>query len=127
MSPEFLFLREEPGRLDDFALAARLSYFLWSTMPDEPLMKLAGAGRLSRPEVLREQVERMLNSSKAGQFTKNFVDQWLGLRDIDFTAPDFLLYPEFDDALKVAMLDESHLFFNDLLKHDLECVERDRI
>jgi hypothetical protein len=119
VSPEFLFLRAQPGPLDDFALASRLSYFLWSTMPDEQLLQLAEAKKLSQPGVLREQVERMLQSPKAQQLTENFCGQWLGLRDIDFTAPDFLLYPEFDDALKVALLDETHLFFNELLKHDL--------
>jgi hypothetical protein len=119
VSPEFLFLRETTGKLDDFALASRLSYFLWSTMPDEPLMKLAEQGKLSQPEELREQVERMLKSPKARQFTENFVGQWLGLREIDFTAPDFRLYPEFDDALKVAMLAEPHLFFDEILKHDM--------
>ena len=105
--------------MDDFALASRLSYFLWSTTPDEPLMKLAEAGKLSQPDTLREQVERMLKSPKASQFTENFVGQWLGLREIDFTAPDFRLYPEYDEALKVAMLAETHLFFNELVKHDM--------
>jgi mono/diheme cytochrome c family protein len=119
VSPEFLFLRETPGALDDFALASRLSYFLWSSMPDEPLLKLAAAGKLSNSEVLRGQLERMLNSPKARQFTENFCGQWLGLRDIDFTAPDYRLYPEFDEALKVAMLDEAHLYFDALLKADL--------
>ncbi|MBM3981307.1 MAG: DUF1592 domain-containing protein [Planctomycetes bacterium] len=119
VSPEFLFLREKIGKLDDFALASRLSYFLWSTMPDDELMKLATAGTLSQPAALRGQVERMLNSPKARQFTENFVGQWLNLREIDFTAPDFRLYPEFDEALKVAMLDEAHLFFGELLKSDL--------
>lgn len=119
VSPEFLFLHEKPGQLDDFALAARLSYFLWSSMPDEPLLKLAAAGKLAQLGVLREQVERMLNSPKARQFAENFCGQWLGLRDIDFTAPDHRLYPEFDEALKVAMLAESHLFFDELLKSDL--------
>ena len=119
VSPEFLFLRERVGKLDDFALASRLSYFLWSTIPDDELFKLAQAGTLSRPEVLRAQVNRMLDSPKARQFTENFCGQWLGLRDIDFTAPDFLLYPEFDEALKTAMVDEAHLFFVELLRHDL--------
>jgi len=119
VSPEFLFLREKPGQLDDFALASRLSYFLWSTMPDDKLFALAEAGKLSSPDVLRGEVERMLNSPKARQFTENFVGQWLGLRDIDFTAPDYRLYPEFDDALKVAMLAETHLFFDEVVKNDL--------
>src|SRR5439155_19131244 len=60
ISPDFLFLRERPGRLDDFALACRLSYFLWSTMPDEELLELAQQGKLSQPDVLRQQVERLL-------------------------------------------------------------------
>lgn len=119
VSPEFLFLREQPGRLDDFALASRLSYFLWSTMPDEELLTLADRQKLSQPDQLREQVERLLNHPKAAAFTENFTGQWLGLRDIDFTEPDRRLYPEFDDMLKAAMVDEARLFFNEVLKQDL--------
>jgi mono/diheme cytochrome c family protein len=144
VSPRFLFLDEKPGRLDDFALASRLSYFLWSTMPDDELLALAeSTGRhstsaaandaeastdgtrsvpattLADPETLHAQVERMLNSHKAREFTKNFVGQWLNLRDIDFTEPDHLLYPEFDDMLKAAIVDETHLFFEEVLKDDL--------
>src|SRR5205814_5240347 len=85
LAPEFLFLREPPGRLDDFALASRLSYFLWSTMPDDELFALAGQRKLSQPAILHAQVERMLASPKAAAFTQNFTGQWLGLRDIDFT------------------------------------------
>jgi len=118
-SPEFLFLREKPGKLDDFALASRLSYFLWSTMPDEELFALAAQGKLSQPGTLREQVERMLKHPKAVAFTENFVGQWLGLRDINFTSPDFRLYQEFDEMLKEAMVKETHLFFDEVLKHDL--------
>ena len=144
VSPEFLFLREAPGKLDDFALSSRLSYFLWSTMPDEEL--LAECGRtspksasdeptsaksahtdgtrsvpstLSDPDVLHKQVERMLASPKAAAFTENFVGQWLGLRDIDFTEPSHLLYPEFDDMLKVSMVRETEQFFAEVLKDDL--------
>ncbi|HEV3146416.1 MAG TPA: DUF1587 domain-containing protein, partial [Gemmataceae bacterium] len=80
VSPDFLFLREKPRRLDDFALASRLSYFLWSTMPDEELLTLAEKKSLEEPETLRRQVERMLNSPKAQAFTENFVGQWLNLR-----------------------------------------------
>lgn len=119
ISPEFLFLRERPGLLDDFALASRLSYFLWSTMPDEILLDLAEQRQLSRPEVLREQVERLLRDPKAEQFTTNFVGQWLGLREIDATEPSHLLYPEFDHLLKVSMIRETELFFEELLGHDL--------
>lgn len=118
-SPEFLFLRESPGRLDDFALASRLSYFLWSSMPDDALLSLAEKGTLREPETLRGQVDRMLQSPKALAFTENFTGQWLRLREIDFTEPSGILYPEFDDMLKVSMLREVHLFFEELLRHDL--------
>jgi hypothetical protein len=119
VSPEFLFLREEPGALDDFALASRLSYFLWSTMPDQELLSLAEQQKLGQPDTLHEQVERMLNDPKATALTENFVGQWLGLRDIDFTLPSHILYPEFDDMLKVSMLRETELFFAEVLKNDL--------
>jgi mono/diheme cytochrome c family protein len=119
VSPSFLFLREKPGKLDDFALASRLSYFLWSSMPDEELLKLAERGKLSQADILRQQVERMLKDSKAKAFTENFVGQWLSLRNIDATAPDPTLYPEYDDILKVAMVKEAFLFFDEVLKNDL--------
>jgi mono/diheme cytochrome c family protein len=119
VSPNFLFLREKPGKLDDFALAARLSYFLWSTMPDEELLTLAEQSKLGQPAVLRAQVERMLSDQKAAAFTENFVGQWLGLRDIDATMPSHILYPEYDEMLKASMLRETYLFFDEVLKHDL--------
>ena len=143
VSPKFLFLREEPGPLDDYALASRLSYFLCSTMPDEELLALAensnptrqrGAATsdavtdepsltrrvsLSDPETLHQQVERLLQHPRADQFTQNFVGQWLGLRDIDFTEPSHQLYPEFDDMLKVSMVRETELFFAEVLREDL--------
>jgi hypothetical protein len=138
VSPEFVFLHERPGQLDDWALASRLSYFLWSTMPDEELLRLAERGRgkaieqsaddvanparalgLGDPETLRAQVERMLDDPRSAAFTQNFAGQWLGLRDIDFTEPTHILYPEFDDLLKVSMVRETELFFRELLHHDL--------
>jgi len=126
VSPEFLFLRERvdadparPGALDDFALASRLSYFLWSSMPDEPLLALAEARKLRDPAVLRGQVERMLADPKARAFTENFTGQWLALRAIDATAPDRTLYPEYDDILKTAMVKETVLYFDHVLKNDL--------
>jgi mono/diheme cytochrome c family protein len=119
ISPEFLFLRERPGKLDDFALACRLSYFLWSTMPDDELFALAERQELSQPEVLRQQVERLLASPKSAAFTENFVGQWLGLREIDATEPSHIVYPEFDHLLKVSMIREAELFFEEVLKHDL--------
>ncbi len=121
VSPNFLFLREKGNapKLDDFALASRLSYFLWSSMPDEPLLKLAADKKLREPEVLREQVEHMLGDPKAKAFTANFTGQWLSLRAIDATLPDRTLYPEYDDILKTAMLKETSLFFDEVLKQDL--------
>ncbi len=122
LSPEFLFLRETPGKLNDHALAARLSYFLWSTMPDEELFTLAEQNKLSDPAQLRSQVERMLKHPRAATFTENFVGQWLGLREIDFTEPSHILYPEFDHLLKVSMIRETELFFDEVLQHDLSLV-----
>ncbi|MFN0198748.1 MAG: DUF1592 domain-containing protein [Planctomycetaceae bacterium] len=126
VSPDFLFLHEEPGRLDDFALASRLSYFLWSSMPDDELLALAEQGKLagdasaeSSSNVLHEQIERMLEHPKSEQFVRNFVGQWLALRDIEFTIPSVLLYPEFDDMLKASMVREAELFFAEVLKDDL--------
>ena len=120
VSPDFLFLREKPGKLDAFALASRLSYFLWSTMPDDELLKLADAKKLSDPAELRQQVERMLKSPKASALTENFLGQWLSLRDIDFTSPDHRLYSsDWDEMLRESMVKETHLFFEDVLKNDL--------
>jgi hypothetical protein len=119
IAPDFLFLRERPGRLDDFALACRLSCFLWSTMPDDELLALAERGTLSDPDTLRRQVERMLRHEKAAAFTENFVGQWLGLREIDATEPSHLLYWDFDDMLKASMIRETELFFKEVLDNDL--------
>ncbi len=119
MSPQFLFLHEPTGRLDDYAMASRLSYFLWSSMPDRELFAIAERGSLREPEVLRGQVERMLNDPKAAAFTENFCGQWLALRAIDSTMPDAMLYPEYDDVLKVSSVKETFLFFDELLKNNL--------
>jgi hypothetical protein len=118
-SPDFLFLKEHAGKLDDFALAARMSYMLWSAAPDAELIALASKGQLSKPATLRAQTERLLKDARAERFTKNFTGQWLNLRDIDFTTPDKQLYPEFDDALKDACLRETELFFNEILRGNL--------
>jgi mono/diheme cytochrome c family protein len=121
VSPNFLFLREttHPTKLDDFALASRLSYFLWSSMPDESLFQLAAENKLHDPDMLRQQVERLLNDPKAKAFNQNFTGQWLSLRAIDATLPDRTLYPEYDDILKTAMIKETSLFFDEVVKQDL--------
>jgi hypothetical protein len=118
-APEFLFLRESAGRLTEHELAARLSYFLWSSMPDDELNALADAGRLSQPEVLRAQTERMLKNKRAARFVENFLGQWLNLREIAATQPDKKLYPEFMPWLQEAMLMEARTFFGEMLKGDL--------
>jgi mono/diheme cytochrome c family protein len=118
-SPKFLYLRESKGPLDDYALASRLSYFLWSTTPDETLLSLAEKQELHQPQTLRDQVERMLQHSKAQAFTENFTGQWLSLRDINATTPDKTLYPEFDELLQWSSVRETHLFFEELLRTDL--------
>lgn len=134
VSPHFLFRREQIAStsrgeaesnpngfrpLDEFSLASRLSYFLWSSMPDEELLLLAERGTLSRPDVLRDQVERMLEDEKAQAFTENFAGQWLGLREIDATQPDRQLYPEYDKQLRASMVKEVYLFFEEVLTQNL--------
>lgn len=118
VSPSFLFL-PETTKLDDYALASRLSYFLWSSMPDEPLLKLAETRQLREPDVLRQQVERMLNDSKVGALTENFIGQWLSLRAIDATSPDRKLYPEYDEILRAALIREPGHFFEEVLRNNL--------
>ncbi len=122
-SPDFLYVRASPGKLNDHELATRLSYFLWSTMPDDTLAELARRGELGQPDVLRRQVERMLNDPKAHAFTDNFTGQWLGLRNLKATTPDKKLYPEFDPLLELSLPRETHLFFEEILTHDRSLLE----
>jgi len=117
-APEFLFLDYRPAPLDDYALASRLSYFLWCGPPDEELLRLAASKQLHDPKVRRRQVERMLADERSSVFTRHFLDGWLELKKIDFTTPDRELYPEFDEPLKDAMLRETRAFFDELLRHD---------
>ncbi|MBV8879303.1 MAG: DUF1592 domain-containing protein, partial [Planctomycetaceae bacterium] len=124
-SPEFLF-RKEPasaGIVEDFAVAVRLSYFLWSTMPDAALLEAAGRGDLKTAAGLRAQAERLLRDPRAAAFTRDFTGQWLRLRDIDFTEPDKKLYPEFDELLKASMVAETQAYFDEILKHDRSVLE----
>lgn len=118
-SHRYIYFIENPGRLDDYSIATRLSYFLWSRSPDEKLLEAAKQGRLSRPQDLRMQVERMLNDPKSKAFVKNFADSWLELRDITFTTPDAKLYPEFDNILLDSMLDETYAFLEHMIRDNL--------
>ena len=118
-SPHFLLFQEPQGRLDRWALASRLSYFFWSTMPDEELL----AADVTQPEVLRTQTERLLKHPKAENFVRNFTGQWLDLRNIDATTPDKKLYPEFDELLQLSMVAETEAFFAEILRNDLSVAQ----
>ncbi|MCE9606611.1 MAG: DUF1592 domain-containing protein [Planctomycetia bacterium] len=120
-SPEFFCVIEQPGRLDDFALASRLSYFLWNSTPDDKLLELAGAGKLRDPQVLREQTERLLHDPKSSRFVNDFLNQWLGLRAIDDTSPDANLYPEYgkNNLLKPSSILETQAYFRRLIDENL--------
>ena len=120
-SPDFLYLQEKPGRLDDYALASRLSFFLWNTSPDSELRQCAARQELHRPDILRAQAERLLCDSKSQQFVEAFLDYWLDLRKILATAPDAELYSDYylDDLLTQSALEEPRDFFADLLRKDL--------
>lgn len=118
-SPMFAYLYEEPGKLDDYSLASRLSYFLWNTMPDEELLAIAGKGKLQDDKVLAEQVDRMLADEKGKRFVVDFADQWLDLCDINFTEPDRRLYGSFDLVVQESMLAETRAFLQAMLDDDL--------
>lgn len=118
-SPGFLYLNQGEGQLNDHALASRLSYFLWSSLPDEELLKLAASGRLRDSATLREQVDRMLRDPKSDRFVRHFVRQWLDLDNIGTMPPseDFLTY--YRDNLESAMRGETETFFRHVLDENL--------
>lgn len=118
-SPRFLAFVEAPGELDGFALAKRLGYFLWGSLPDRELQQLAEKGELGKDKVLAAQVERMLKDPKAERFVASFTDQWLRLDEIDFTTPDSKRFREFDPILQDSMVRETRAFFAELLREDL--------
>lgn len=108
-----------PRVLADHELAARLSYFLWSSMPDDELVKLADAGKLRDSKTLTAQVNRLLADPKSESFVRNFAGQWLGLREVGANPPASDLYPQYDRHLETSIIDESRAFFAEILKHDL--------
>jgi Protein of unknown function (DUF1592)/Protein of unknown function (DUF1588)/Protein of unknown function (DUF1585)/Protein of unknown function (DUF1587)/Protein of unknown function (DUF1595) len=120
-SPAFLYLNEKPGRLDDYALATRLSLFLWNSVPDDKLLARAAKGELRRPAVLRAETERMLGDPKAQRFIDAFLDYWIDLRKIEDSTPSASLYNDYylDDALTEAAVAESRLFFEEMLRRNL--------
>ncbi len=119
-STEFLYLLENPGILDDYSLASRLSYFLTRTYPDIALRSAAEQETLSSSnESLREQASRLIQSSHFDRFIEDFTDSWLDLRSIEFTSPDEKLFPEFDLFLQHSMVDETRSFFRELIEKNL--------
>ena len=132
VSPNFLFRVEPdpaPGapdnsrKLTDFELATRLSYFLWASMPDDELLALAGKKELSATGVMKTQVTRMLKDPKASALTKNFAGQWLQLRNLETFAPDKSTFPAFNEKLRAAMIRETEMFFENVVKEDRPVTE----
>jgi hypothetical protein len=127
VSPHFLFrVERDPvvsaarpyGQISQFELASRLSYFLWSSMPDAELLAVAGQGRLRQPAVLRAQVQRMLKDEKARALVENFAGQWLQFRNIDVMKPDPGVFKDFDESVRYAMRRETELFFEEMVRQD---------
>jgi hypothetical protein len=119
-SPDFLYHVEPAGKLDAYALACRLSYFFWRSMPDDRLTKLAQAGTLHERDVLCAESERLLNDAKSQRFVEDFLGQWLKLRLISATDPDRKLYPEFSPYLQDSMVGETRAYFRELIAKDLD-------
>lgn len=118
-SPRFLSFVEPVGVLDDYALASRLSFMLWSSIPDKKLMQLAEQGRLRDPEVLAAEVERLLEDPRSERFIASFTDQWLNLKQIDFTTPDNRRFASFDTVVQESMVAETRAFVAELLRENL--------
>jgi hypothetical protein len=127
ISPHFLFKIEEPNpagrsdaypRVNDFELATRLSYFLWSSMPDKRLLGLAVKKELSKPEVLAAEVRRMVQDPKSDQFVENFAGQWLNLRKLDHFEANTSLFPKWKDHTKDLLRKETYLYFASVLRED---------
>ncbi len=131
-SPDFLYLvghvsnvpvtgtLESCPTVDDHALACRLSYLFWNSMPDETLTQLAASGKLRTPDVLRSETDRMLKDPKSQRFIEDFLGQWLKLRQIASTDPDRKLYPEFNPYLQDSMVAETRAYFRELIDNDLD-------
>jgi hypothetical protein len=132
VNPQFLFRveRDPPGlaakaayRVSDLDLASRLSFFLWSSIPDDELLDLAARNELRRPEVFEKQVRRLLADGRARTVATNFAAQWLHLRNLESITPDLRLFPDFDDNLRKAFRQETELFFESVLREDRSALD----
>jgi hypothetical protein len=132
VSPQFLFrIEQEPAgaapgsvhRVSDVELASRLSFFLWSSIPDDELLDAAAAGTLRQPDVLRRQVERMLADPRSRSLVTNFAAQWLFLRDVETKEPDVYLFREFDEGVRAAFVRETELFLDSILRGNRSVLE----
>ena len=132
VSPEFLFrVERDPAgvasetayRLSEVELASRLSFFLWSSIPDDELLDAAIAGKLQEPEVLESQVRRMLADQRSETLVTNFASQWLYLRNLEGITPDMRLFPDWDDNLRQSFRRETELFFESILREDRSVLE----
>jgi Protein of unknown function (DUF1592)/Protein of unknown function (DUF1588)/Protein of unknown function (DUF1585)/Protein of unknown function (DUF1587)/Protein of unknown function (DUF1595)/Planctomycete cytochrome C len=131
-SPNFIFRMESDPkgiapqtsfRISDLELASRLSFFLWSSIPDEALIDLAAAGKLRNPAILEQQVRRMLADPRASSLATVFAAQWLHLRNLDGVEPDTLAFPNFDETLREAFRTETLMFFESIMRDDRSIVE----
>ena len=132
VSPQFLYRIERdpagaaPGTIhavSDLELASRLSFFLWSSIPDDELLNIAAAGRLRQPGVLEQQVRRMLADARSESMVTNFAAQWLFLRDVKVKAPDSYLFPDFDQGLRDSFEKETQLFLDSILRENRSVLE----
>ena len=132
VSPDFLFrIERDPAgsaagtihRVNDYELASRLSFFLWSSIPDDELLTLADQGKLKDQKVVDQQVARMLDDRKSKAFVSNFSGQWLFLRNLDQVKPDPDVFPEFDATLRKSFQEETQLFFNAILRDNRPLTE----
>jgi hypothetical protein len=132
VSPEFLFrVERDPAnakprtayRISNLELASRLSFFLWSSIPDEELLEVASKGQLTTPTVLARQVRRMVADHRAEAFVKNFAGQWLFLRNLPATGPVQSIFPDFDEGLRQAFEQETELFFDSIVREDRSALD----
>ncbi len=128
VSPQFLFRVEhspttEVARVSDIELASRLSFFLWSSIPDDTLLNVAAQGQLKNPIILEREVKRMLRDRRSASLVTNFAEQWLFVRDIEAKQPDGLIFPDFDETLRSAMRTETDLFLDSVLRENRSVLE----